>query len=411
MTKKRKQKQGIHDQKIIAARHKNEFMARLKYYIDLWLGKGSFDMLPEVDKRVIYKMRYTSMRLAPAPGIALKAGLLDKMKSTLHAFMNITRYNTPAGDSISFYEFNIYYMTVHHGIGSLLQLEDSGMKELKERYHRFIAWDKDALKWANRNLDLISFILGNLYSTPDKKYYWFDIRDYFGSKEGAGNYKILEIHTQEPVVTEIEVNDDRRPAYKLGYPALHTGIKWFRVKPPDAGVIKWQKEYEVYIQAHALQRIMERIDCITESHVVMQIFFSLFDPDIIYENGRMLLAYDFESQSRIGYFVADVVEGKLLLRTFLFITNEGTPEARKLAEISGLCKLDVKYWKIDKLSTFLKSDIVLKPEIKKIFMDAGCGGLFNLSLEGPDIYSGKLHVADQMMRYLAIEEKGISSFK
>jgi hypothetical protein len=143
----------------------------------------------------------------------------------------------------------------------------------------------------------------------------------------------------------------------------------------------------------------------------MQIFFSLFDPDIIYENGRMLLAYDFESQSRVGYFVADVVEGKLLLRTFLFITNEGTPEARKLAEISGLCKLDVKYWKIDKLSTFLKSDIVLKPEIKKIFMDAGCGGLFNLSLEGPDIYSGKLHVADQMMKYLAIEEEGISSFK
>ena len=51
----------------------------------------------------------------------------------------------------------------------------------------------------------------------------------------------------------------------------------------------------------------------------------------------------------------DIIEGKIVIRTFLFVTNNGTPEGKKLAQITGLQKLDKKYLALDKLSTFMTS--------------------------------------------------------
>jgi uncharacterized protein len=42
----------------------------------------------------------------------------------------------------------------------------------------------------------------------------------------------------------------------------------------------------------------------------------------------------------------------LVARTFLLLTNNGTPEGDRLREISGLTKIDHKYWATDKLSAF-----------------------------------------------------------
>ncbi len=70
-------------------------------------------------------------------------------------------------------------------------------------------------------------------------------------------------------------------------------------------------------------------------------------------------------------------------------------------------KADIKYWNIDKLRNFVQSDIASNPSIKKMFIEAGCGDLFNLSIEGSDVYSGKIHLANAMLKYLGkgIEEE------
>ncbi|WP_158991691.1 hypothetical protein [Mucilaginibacter sp. L196] len=39
---------------------------------------------------------------------------------------------------------------------------------------------------------------------------------------------------------------------------------------------------------------------------------------------------------KLGYIIVDVLEDKLIIRTFLFLTNDGTPEGRKLAQITKL---------------------------------------------------------------------------
>jgi hypothetical protein len=94
----------------------------------------------------------------------------------------------------------------------------------------------------------------------------------------------------------------------------------------------------------------------------------------------------------------------LLLKTFLFITCDGTPEGDKLRKILGLSKWDKKYLAIDRLSSFLNSDIQENAGLCEIFKEADCGQL--LSITDKLLASGKKHIhhAD-LIKYLGLYER------
>lgn len=67
-----------------------------------------------------------------------------------------------------------------------------------------------------------------------------------------------------------------------------------------------------------------------------------------------------------------------MLRTFLFITNEGTPEGEALARLTGLQKQDKQYLAIGKLSTFMNAKLFESEEFCRLLKSVGCGGLIGL---------------------------------
>jgi hypothetical protein len=405
MAKKNKHKASQHDLKIIAARHKNEFMGRIKYYFDLWGGENTCKLLPEREFDLIYAIRFTTPRLEPDPGLQINSKLLIDIKDTMIHFLDIRSVEIVKDKpGISLLQYHTVYLTIYYYVRILT---DDNFKDAKQFRGRFEYLINNHEQLNGKVVDLINstmILLGAIFSMPDKKYYWFKIDNHVCGHNKQSNYLIFRLFETNPVVHNFSVNDDRRPAFKLGFPYPNIGVNWFEIKPPDDGVRKWMNSYEVYIQSHAIERLFERMDCIVTYHLLFELFFLLLNPVIIYEKGRMLLTYFFGIHKG-GYFVEDIVDGKLLLRTFLFLTNEGTPEARKLKEIAGLGKLDIKYWKIDKLKNFIESDIATHPEIKKIFIDAGCGDLFKFNLDGPDTYNGKIHLANDMLKYIGKDFK------
>ncbi|MFN8135647.1 MAG: hypothetical protein U0Z17_10660 [Bacteroidales bacterium] len=85
-----------------------------------------------------------------------------------------------------------------------------------------------------------------------------------------------------------------------------------------------------------------------------------------------------------------------------FSQNNGTPEGDRLLANTGLGKLDKQYLNIDKLSTFYNSDIAENPIIKQIFVNAGCGDLFEIgsfTLSSPQ-QDTKVPLADKIRAYL-----------
>ena len=52
----------------------------------------------------------------------------------------------------------------------------------------------------------------------------------------------------------------------------------------------------------------------------------------------------------------------IFVRTFLFLTMQGTPEAKCLREKLGLSRSDIEYYKLDHFFTLSHSDLGLDPD-------------------------------------------------
>jgi len=128
----------------------------------------------------------------------------------------------------------------------------------------------------------------------------------------------------------------------------------------------------VYTQSHAIDRFIERIN--TEDFMWIRIGLqeSFDKPKVIKdEYSNYYLEYRIRNL-KVGYFLLDIIDGIIIIRTFLFLTNNGTPEGKELQKLIGIQKLDKEFLNIDKLSTFSKNDFSKNKEIKNILIDSGC---------------------------------------
>jgi hypothetical protein len=190
----------------------------------------------------------------------------------------------------------------------------------------------------------------------------------------------------------------------MGYTFPNSGIDWVAIKP---SVLKITNPFadihlDVYIQTHALNRLSERIDCFPTGSIHFNMFISLKDPMVFYDNNHNTLIEFRYFGMKAGYLRVDIIEGKIIIRTFLFVTNNGTPEGQKLEKITGLQKLDKKYLAIDKLSTFMTSDIGNNEKVRKIFISTGCQSLLDLYEKSKQVStSSSDHFdADLMLKYI-----------
>ena len=125
---------------------------------------------------------------------------------------------------------------------------------------------------------------------------------------------------------------------------------------------------------------------------------------ILTDNAKLLFPLQL-GRIRLGYLSAVITGDKLVVLTFLFLTNNGTPEGKKLHDLIGLQKEDKKYLGIDKLSTFICSDIRQNEKLKDLFCKAGCGALFEISgayLDQPN--QKEISCAAYIARYLGMEQ-------
>jgi hypothetical protein len=184
------------------------------------------------------------------------------------------------------------------------------------------------------------------------------------------------------VKKKINIEGQYRMAYRvimprINYPRyLNYNIKEFK-QYHDADL----DEVPVYIQAHALKRMKERLDLLDDEALNYNLFQILINFKHFYDVREYILIPYQLYDVKVGYFFCQIVDNQFIIRTFLFITHFSTPEGSKLKEICGLGRKDVPYWKIDRLSTFMNVDAAQYPRLTEMFEKAGCGDLFKLQSE------------------------------
>lgn len=249
-------------------------------------------------------------------------------------------------------------------------------------------------------------------SNPAQKYYGAYIRLAPFYKEKPKLEFICDIYGFPAQKCMVSISGCKRPAFQLAKPlsSAVTPIVWLSVDVSLLGNFYKgnKKTLDIFIQSHALARLKERLDLLDQeainyalwenTHIISQ---------FVSYNGYLFLPFKVFG-IKIGYLVANVADDKLLFRTFLFITHNTSPEGVRLKKLTGLGKEDITYWKIDRLSTFVKFNEEKYPGLIQLFRKAGLETLFELRNKEFTIDSMQAANLDGLVEYI---NRGKNEFK
>ena len=411
MTNRKHKPNKPSNSKVEQAQHRNEFMLHFNKWIDDLASENISQFIPKQEYDSIYKTRFQSVKIINNPISSLSSSVFNEFKE-LHTSMlkmNQIEFTTDNGEmkAMSFYHFFTIGLTINDYVTRLTETKFTGAKLIMDKLKDFVSCvEKEAYPMVSTQygtiLNMLCIMYSNLKTQAISHYLNFTTE--LHGKLGARFY--VELTGLEPEKINVLIDEHRRSASRLGLTEHGPQPKYDYITLTAQQLnINSQQLFSVYIQAHAFNRLTERIDGIWDGVLHYDIYRSF--QNLKYHKDKQG-GYLFEfaiNQIKVGYFRGDIIGDHIILRTFLFLTNNGTPEGQKLHANIGIMKEDKIYLTIDKLSTFVNSDIASNGRLKQVFIDAGCESLFridkNFFYEEGGVKTKT--IADHIARYLKLD--------
>lgn len=378
---KNKKKHNFQRVKEERAHQKNLYLKKIREMMGILGIANAWDLLNDSEKDFIYQLRLRPVKIINSPDKTeqVKSCTLALMNERLNENLKYQKVELfPGKPPVTLYDFVVYVETIylHHrntretdfkNARTFLKLTDIFTEDYKKFRVKLLQMIDDVvniISWSFSDILHQNLWAGKEENKEDDKSLFYN------------NYII---HAVKPESKLFEIDGRKRSIFSLGFGLNRKGIMPICVLADKIGRngILGKMPLKVYIQAHVMERIKERLGYLFDEKNLFNFVTSFANPEYFEaDNGSILIAYKTE-KTKYGYLKADIFGDILILRTFLFLTNDGTPEGKKLSEILGIQKEDKKYLGIDKLSIFIESDIEKNEKIKEIFIKAGCGQLFD----------------------------------
>lgn len=417
MSSKSKKKKRIDSNKLKYARleSKKNYLRRIREVCEREGCGELFDLIPKSELEKIYALRESPFKVADSFTETVEEDVHKEISYVLKEEMQSEKCKISDAHELSLYEISTYWGSFLYYLENLKESRFENAKKVKELCFKFFGLEETLID-CDKKLNHLLFIIGYCYSSI-KHIHWFTTESKMRKCLGVGIENKLTIHSYFPPKIEIIRDEEKRPAYKICLAQSQTGIESALLSKELFGCKcdTTKTSMEVYIQSHAIIRLSQRLDCVDESIIFFWLLTSLFEPHILKENdNKFLIEYGILG-IRLGYLVADIDDNIVLIRTFLFLTQSGTPQGKKLNELYKLRKMDITYLEIDRLSTFVTTNFCENNELIEVFTQAGCRDLLeiyaNRVLTGMCVTKNKHSVAGLMTKYLGLhEKKRFSSF-
>lgn len=381
MTQRRKKATSFQKQKIAKAQHRNEFIRKIKIVTNAVVGKDEPVELSQTLLERLYNSRMHSFKVVVPDQCTVPSDIVKYTQQLTSAWLKTRVIEViPKKLETSIEEFYVIVLSVATNLPNFLNVKSPSENELKKKLDKFRIALEPVFEKASDEIYNMLVALDLYHNDIGKTLYWInhEMNPTTGLLNGIDNLMIF--NTSKLESASIALEDKTRPVIRLGYSFPNFGIEYLAIKPSELNIVTPIADipHDVYIQTHALQRLSERIDCYLTGSLHYNLFLSFKDPKVFYDSyNNILIEYRYIGM-KAGYFPVEIVDGKIVIRTFLFVTNSGTPEGTMLEKITGLQKLDKKYLALDKLSTFMTSDIGNNEKVRKIFISAGCQCLLDL---------------------------------
>ncbi|WP_256002709.1 hypothetical protein [Pedobacter deserti] len=376
---KAKKKYNPAEAKAQAMRHKKRFMERIAYMCDMLAGPGIFKKFPPAALEQIYESRYPVLKAKAAPGSDMSKSLVIQFNKLMNRFMEDQFIGLTNGNKVPlnllFSEGLILINYVSVMSDNYFAHADQVRESLSDYFPETESHDLIMDMMATLMQDVTLFL-----SDYNRSIIKADINQTAACNMLSQHNDIM-IHEFKTEKSSMIIDGEKRVVYRLGWVDPELKQVWSKIKPSQLGFQSRgiDMPLDVYIQQHALNRLQERID-ITPGIMHSIVFLTFEQDDIEYhrENSRSLVPF-YISDEKVGYLLVTLDDNRFIIRTFLFLTNDNTPEGRKLQKLIDLEKEDKKHLMIDKLSTFNAYHIHQNEKLSKLFTDAGCGSLLKLS--------------------------------
>jgi hypothetical protein len=386
---KKKKKVNLHaQQKIITAQHKKLYMERLRKFCTL-IGneKPLFDLLPSYMLHAIYENRGVTLKVKVAKDAKITKRFVKILYCHLESEMK-DRYIDLMIQGIDKKVSLVDYYQVVLPLEAVLSSKTC-MFTGKEKFDDFCEYMEE--RYSQYDEAVIEIICGTCFRYCDlsKHGLYTFAYDVYRTSTGADKYcglyyQIITIGIHPLDVRHVDVGGNRRPVvqtgeivYKADLPYLNpttVSLRQLYIKDPSG-----KKRIPVYVQQHAIDRIMQRACCVAPGIVPSLIHKAFLDKRKVILEGERYLVECYMDSIKIGYLVGQIVNEIFVVLTFLLITHSSTPEGRKLAKLTGLQRDDMSFLAIDDLKTLVNSDITQDPRICRIFIEAGCESILQMN--------------------------------
>lgn len=188
------------------------------------------------------------------------------------------------------------------------------------------------------------------------------------------NYRVtIRLTAQECETKDFTYNNITRKAFRL----FDTADGLYLPRPvqiPQNIIyhdVKDDKQFNVYVQSHAINRFKERLDIFEppQQNLLFLYAFTRGLKPICFDKHDML-ACMFEDAQVIGYFTFFVRGDDVVVNTFLPLVSPQTPEGKKLQKVLSINKEELAYLKMDKLKFYIDIDFEQIPQLKQALIDA-----------------------------------------
>ncbi|MCK5469501.1 MAG: hypothetical protein KAI99_13350 [Cyclobacteriaceae bacterium] len=374
--KRKKKKVNAQQTRQEQATRLNSYKKKILHYLKLMNCEEVAFMITNESMRAAYRSRYFNYpKIQIAEGVTVSNEVKKEIHSDFEEMFATKSIEVIPGLIMSPKEVVTYLIVIYTTVKAIENSSNAKTVQLIQNFYAKFP-DMEALfKLVFKELAQIMSFIGLFLTRQGESICWMDhISE--DSMEVSGI--IIEINEFVPEKRTLIIDGNSRPIFRYCLAFANTGPRDISIPAEklDMNGSIGNLPIAVFLQQHVLHRLEERLDCLPEFIRGFNLFTSLYEPDIIQYKGRILAGYYLEGRFRLGYIVLEYLEGILVAKTFLLLTNNGTPEGDRLKENSGLTKIDHQYWTTDKLSAFQNSDIKDHAEMKEIFEKAGCGILF-----------------------------------
>ncbi|TDQ11167.1 hypothetical protein [Pedobacter metabolipauper] len=354
------------------------FKHGIKVICDSWVDADFYKLFPELALLEMFGSQYRTLKIIKA-GNDVPDHLFQSFKNALEQLLNGAGFPDEEGQLLPLKSI------LKHGLSLMYYVEDlspdafPAAAEIKEKLKDYEFYSENYC--TIYNLLEGSFLFANIeVSNFEKGILWAEHAPMTDDESYTREDHEIVVHYKKILPLKINCDEHTRGALPVGWAFSSLHFTEVMKRPSDIGLkdMGSDEPAPVYIQSHALWQLANRLD--QPAGLMHYLVFDALTRNVKYtvrHDGKTLVEFRLVDK-KARYLLICMTGGKMLIQTFLFLTNDGCPEGNRFNEIVRLTKAEKNEYLLDTLNGINS----IKPEdlkrIAHIFHDSGCESLLSL---------------------------------